>query len=148
MDIKSAFVQGDCTERKIFVNPPKEANRPPDILWKLRKAVFGLADANRKWYSTVKDELLLLGCVVSAFDKAVFMWYHSNNILGGIFILHVDDFIHSGIEQFHKSVIAPIKLKFQVGSESEGSLRYIGLDIVQTPGVVELSQNAYASCVN
>ena len=53
IDIKTAFLQGQTIEREIYLRPPREANT--DKLWELRKCVYGLSDASRKWYDQVKE---------------------------------------------------------------------------------------------
>ena len=61
-DIKAAFLQGTDIQRDIYVKPPKEANCP-NSLWKLKKVVYGLNDAARNWFFSVKNELGRLGCL-------------------------------------------------------------------------------------
>ena len=68
MVIKSAFSQGKSIEKDFFIKPPKEANT--NKLWKLKTTVFGLCDAPREWYLSVKKELLAAGCVKSRYDNA------------------------------------------------------------------------------
>ena len=58
IDIKSAYLQGNTIQRKIFLKPPKEYDEGK--LWRLKKTVYGLCDAARAWYMRVKDELKLL----------------------------------------------------------------------------------------
>lgn len=45
MDIKSAFLQGMELSRGIYIRPPPEA-ASEGVLWKLKKCVYGLADAS------------------------------------------------------------------------------------------------------
>ena len=89
MDVKSAFLQGDQISRDIFINPPSEASVLNGVLWKLRKVVYGLNDASRNWFFTVRKELLSSHCIQSTIDKAIFRWY-DNSKLAGLFVLHVD----------------------------------------------------------
>ena len=58
IDIKTAFLQGEEIDRKVFVMPPKEAETN---VWLLKKCVCGLEDASRKWYNRVKSFLLSIG---------------------------------------------------------------------------------------
>ena len=44
-DVTAAFLQTNDLERDVFVLPPRE-RRIPGVLWKLRKPVYGLADAS------------------------------------------------------------------------------------------------------
>ncbi|CAC5398594.1 unnamed protein product [Mytilus coruscus] len=73
MDIKTAFLQGAEIERKIYVKPPIEA-QCKDIIWKLRKCVYGLSDASLSWYNRVKEVLEQCKVSVSKVDPAVFFW--------------------------------------------------------------------------
>ena len=59
IDIKTAFLQGENIDRELYVLPPEEANR--DKMWLLKKCTYGLVDASRQWYNTVKEVLLSLG---------------------------------------------------------------------------------------
>ena len=56
IDIKSAYLQGNKIEREVYIKPPTEIVQ--NKLWKLNKAIYGLNDAARAWYLTVKTELL------------------------------------------------------------------------------------------
>ena len=58
-DIKTAFLQGEEIDRKVFGMPPKEAET--NNVWLLKKCVYGLGDASRKWCNTVKSFLLSTG---------------------------------------------------------------------------------------
>ena len=57
-NIKTAFLQGEDIDRKVFVMPPKEAETN---VWLLKKCVYSLGDALCKWYKRVKSFLLSIG---------------------------------------------------------------------------------------
>ena len=65
VDVKSAFLQGKGINRDIYLKPPKEAETLK--LWKLRTTVYGLCDAPRVWYLSVKEVLLESGAKKSKF---------------------------------------------------------------------------------
>ena len=67
-------MQGKSIERDVLVMPPFEA-KEDDVIWKLEKVVYGLDDASRNWYFSVKEELLKVGCEQSKLDKSLFRWY-------------------------------------------------------------------------
>ena len=71
-DISAAFLQGEEIGRKILIKPPPEAKS--DGLWLLRKPVYGLVDAPRKFYLQMRKELTHLGMVQSKADPALFFW--------------------------------------------------------------------------
>lgn len=57
-EIKAAFIQGRNIDLDEYVVPPAE----DDMIWKLNKMAYGLDDATRNWYLSVKEELNKLGC--------------------------------------------------------------------------------------
>lgn len=57
MDIKSAFLQDMELSRDISLRAPPEAGSE-NVIWKLKKCVYGLADASLYWYNKVKDIML------------------------------------------------------------------------------------------
>ena len=61
---------------KVFVCPPKEANT--NKIWKLRKCIYGLADASQYWYLEFREELIKLGAKPSQLDQGVFIWSINN----------------------------------------------------------------------
>ncbi len=141
IDIKAAFLQGKEIDRDIYLQPPVEADSDGK-LWKLRKCVYGLNDASRQWYFSVRSELLKSGCVQSVIDPALFYW-HSGDQLSGFFLMHVDDFIWSGTEEFEKTVIENIRSSFKVGREGEMIFKYIGMEIKQLRRGIVLDQWSY-----
>jgi transposase InsO family protein len=142
IDIKAAFLQGQVIDRVIYVQPPKECESDTSVVWKLNKCVYGLVDASRNWFLSVKKELQLLHCEESKLDPALFYW-HQGDKLDGLFLMHVDDFLWAGSDRFKQDVILPLRMKFHCGKELDCSFRYIGLDIEQTDGQIYLSQKDY-----
>ncbi|XP_039900576.1 uncharacterized protein LOC120741662 [Simochromis diagramma] len=67
MDIKSAFLQGMELSRDIYLRPPPEAGKD-NVLWKLKKCVYGLADASLYWYNKVKD-IMILQCSIGRMNN-------------------------------------------------------------------------------
>ena len=142
IDVKAAFLQSRCIERDVYVTPPIEA-KTNNQLWRLRKPVYGLIDAARSWFLSLKDELIKCGCKQSRLDKAVFRWT-DNNILEGIFVLHVDDFLITGSIKFFNAVGGHIITKYIIGKRKNGHFEYVGLKISKTSSRITVDQNAYA----
>lgn len=142
MDIKTAFLQSKELDRLIYLHPPKEAKVPPGYIWKLSKCVYGLTDASRSWYLTLKEELLKSGAVVSKYDQAIFTWNFGNK-LHGIIATHVDDFCFAGSEIFQSRVMDRIRHLFRIKSEEVAEFQYIGLSIKKTGNDVKLGQDEY-----
>ena len=48
IDVKKAHLCSDVL-RELYVEPPPEANDPPDIVWRLQRAMYGTRDAAAAW---------------------------------------------------------------------------------------------------
>ena len=48
IDVKKAHLCSDVL-RELYVEPPPEANEPPDIVWRLQRAMYGTRDAAAAW---------------------------------------------------------------------------------------------------
>ena len=114
VDVKSAFLQGKEINRDVYVKPPQEAET--DKLWKLKTTVYGLCDAPRVWYLSVKGVLLKAGAVKSKFDDSVFYWQKVGK-LEGLISWHVDDFFWGGTKSFKIYVIDVLKKSFVTSQE-------------------------------
>ena len=128
-DVRSAFLQSDNIKREVYVKPPPERARN-GIVWKLKKPVYGLVDASRQWFLTIKDFLTSLGMKQSLGDSCLF-YYRMEEKLEGIIISHVDDFLAAGSEVFHKNIISPMLNKFSFGKISETEFKYTGISVYQ-----------------
>lgn len=143
MDIKAAFLQGKELERVVYLKPPKEA-KVPGKLWKLRRCIYGLNDASRYWYFRIREELLKYGCKCSKLDPSLFI-YHENGELQGILIIHVDDMLWSGEDNFKFKVIDQLRATFRISSEDRSAFKYIGLDVTHDENGVYLTQKRYVA---
>ena len=93
-DIRAAFLQSKVLDHEVFVEPPKDLKKE-EILWKLRKPLYGLDDASRKFWLRVKEILEGDGLKTVIGDEAFYFCYDSNG-LQGMILTHVDDFIVAG----------------------------------------------------
>ena len=141
IDIRAAFLQSQRIEREVYVTPPKEVQLEGKI-WRLRKPVYGLIDAARSWFLSLRSELLKCDCKQSQLDKAVFRWTR-NQSLEGIFLLHVDDFFISGSDSFFDTVGGHILSKYIVGKRENGHFEYVGLNIERNLTSIVVDQNVY-----
>ena len=141
MDIKTAFLQGKKFDRDVFLMPPREARVKEGKIWKLNKCVYGLTDASRVWYLTVREELVKLGMKPSKHDEAIFTREDDNLI--GIVSTHVDDFCWAGSKRFEEEVINPIRKIFKVKSEDKHCFKYLGLHLSQENDKIRIRQDQY-----
>ena len=63
--MKKAHLSGDVL-RELYVEPPPEANEPPDIVWRLQRAMYGTRDAvaawEREWTKNVEFSWVRVWC--------------------------------------------------------------------------------------
>ena len=57
VDIRAAFLQSKVLDRELFIEPPSDVKKQ-GCIWKLRKRLYGLDDAARKFWLCVKDVFL------------------------------------------------------------------------------------------
>ena len=76
------------------MEPPQEAKKDR-IIWKLRKSVYGMNDAGRKWFLKVEETLERLSCLQSKLDHCLFH-FKSLNKLDKILVIWVDDLFYAG----------------------------------------------------
>ena len=146
MDIKTAFLQGMKFERDVFLVPPPEAEVEKGRIWKLNKCVYGLTDASRVWYLTVREKLVKLGMNPSVHDEAIFT-YQSDGKLQGVVSTHVDDFCWAGSKCFEKQVIDSIRKIFKVKSEDKHMFKYLGLHLSQEEDKIHVKQDQFVQSV-
>ena len=140
-DVTAAFLQAQKLNREILVKPPKQADMEGK-LWYLLKPMYGLGDASRLWYLTIKDHLLEAGCKMLDTDQAVF-YYHHEDKLHGMLTMHVDDIQYCGTEQFDKNIIQPLKEKFKFGDFQRGEFKCLGWQVKHEDDDIIVDQNDY-----
>ena len=142
IDVKAAFLQGRPINRDIYIKPPREVSIERKI-WRLRKTAYGLVDAARNWFLSVKEELLKLSCKQSHLDKAVFRWSYQEK-LEVVVLLHVDDFFLTGSKLFNEHVVEELTRKFKIGKRKSGDFRHVGLKIKKEETGISVNQDLYA----
>ena len=53
IDIREAFLQAKGLDREVYLEPPKDVEKE-GIIWRLKKPLYGLNDASRKFWLKVK----------------------------------------------------------------------------------------------
>lgn len=143
MDVKSAFLNGELKEEVYVAQPPGfVVDGKEQKVLRLVKALYGLRQAPRAWYTKLDASLLSLGFHRSASEHAVYMrGANARRLVVGVY---VDDLVitggnHSELDQFKKEM----RETFQMSDL--GLLRYyLGLEVSQTDEGITLSQGAYA----
>ena len=149
LDVRAAFLQSKPIERLVLVRPPKEFRKNDEEVWRLKKAAYGLNDAARNWYNTIKKKLLELGCTMLKLDSSAYLFHDENGKLAGLVIVHVDDILLGGNEQFRTQVLEGLIKAFHMGTRnSSDEFKYIGWDIRQRPGGIEVNQHDYTDMIS
>ena len=118
LNIKTSIPLSKINPEKCFSPPTKRKPIPTNLLH-LKNCLYGEASTSRYWYLSIKEELTKLNRHILPADQAIFIWHHSNHLIGIITCL-VDDRIWSGtwVLHFHKTVIKKLKIMFKTESES------------------------------
>ena len=146
LDVKTAFLQSNKLERQIIIRPPKEAQT--NKLWQLIKPAYGLGDASRLWYLTVRDKLTKMGIKVSIHDQGLFYLKSNEGRLESIIIVFVDDLLVAGKDTILRRIESNLKEIFTIGAKHINLFQYIGMSISQKDNyTIELEQKNYINSI-
>ena len=95
IDIRAAFLQAKQLDREVFLKPPKDIKRE-GIIWKLKKPLYGLNDASRKFWLRVKNIFKKFCLRKLDGDEVVYYMIGEKGDLEGMVSTHVDDFDLAG----------------------------------------------------
>ena len=71
-----------------------------------------LSELLLKWYSRLKTFMNNNSGTISKVDQFLFLWYSESDKLIGYILVHVDDFLFAGNQDFHKTIITKLRGKF------------------------------------
>ena len=121
-DIMTAFLSGDGEYRNIFTLPPDDVRDilklSPESMLSLRKAVYGLVNAPKKWWDRLKRSLQNHGFSSCALDPCAFVTGHVDDLLGG------------GDEVFDRTMLE-VKRKFHFGAWDVGAMMFRARQLTQ-----------------
>lgn len=73
LDLKTAFLNGNLNE-DIYIYPPKGTNSGDNLVFKLRKSLYGLKQSSKCWNDELNDFLLEIGFWRS--DMIIIYYYY------------------------------------------------------------------------
>ena len=146
VDIRAAFLQSEPLKREVFIAPPKDIAKD-GIIWKLIKPIYGLDDASRKFWITVKKIFNEEGLVPLTGDEA---FYHKreDDVLKGIVLTHVDDFLMAGTDDFLESITKKIEKSLTISKIENNKFRFTGVDIEKTSDGIVAGMEDYAASID
>lgn len=143
LDVKTAFLNGEIKEDVYVAQPEGYVQKGKEhMVYKLVKALYGLKQAPRAWYFKLAKCLEGLGFTRCPYEHAVFTKQIGQEQL--IISVYVDDLLVTGT---NISIIN--EFKAQMGNIFEmsdlGKLNYyLGIEVDQRHGCIELKQTGYA----
>ena len=147
MDVSAAFLQSDNLDRDIFFDPPKELKKE-GFIWKLKKPIYGLNDASKRFYNTMVKVLEKAKMKKASFDNAFFYKHDENGLLEGILLSHVDDFLIAGNNMFLKQIRLDLENRFDFGKYQDEVFTFTGVNIQQKKNEIEIDQKEYARSID
>jgi hypothetical protein len=144
MDVKSAFLNGELLEDVYVQQPPGFVVKGQETkVLHLIKALYGLRQAPRAWYSKLDESLIKLGFRRSTSEHAVYLrGVGARRLIVGVY---VDDLVITGgdprdISTFKEEMKATFKMS------DLGLLHYyLGLEVKQSGSGITICQSAYAA---
>ena len=106
-------------------------NLDHETVLRLRKAVYGLVNAPKKWWDRLKTSLIKHGFTSCALVPCAFVLQKSGKI-HGVLGVHVDDVIGGGNETFDR-IMTTVRKEFDFGAMDVGNFRFKGRQISQMP---------------
>lgn len=143
LDVKSAFLNGELLE-EVYVSQPIgfEKRKEEHKVYRLLKALYGLRQSPRAWYSHLNKYLKSLGLSRCPYDHAVYTKREGPECL--IVAVYIDDLLL--VTGSNTGNI--LKFKKQIQTEFDMSdigilAYYLGLEVNQQKGYIEIKQTTY-----
>ena len=143
LDVKSAFLNG-YLEEEIFVEQPEgfAIKGKEEKVYLLKKALYGLRQAPRAWYSRIDTHLLTLGFHKSLSEFTLYIKKIEEDIL--IVSLYVDDLL---VTRSNAGFVNKFKVEMeQVFNMTDlGEMSYfLGMEVHQKQNEIFICQQKYA----
>ncbi|GAU17915.1 hypothetical protein TSUD_330400, partial [Trifolium subterraneum] len=142
LDINNAFLNGNLKET-VFMNQPEGFIDPtkPNHVCKLSKAIYGLRQAPRAWFDSLKNALLSWGFQNTKSDSSLFTLRGRDHIT--FLLIYVDDIIVTGNNtKFLETFIKQLNIVFSL--KDLGNLHYfLGIEVQRDAGGIYLKQSKY-----
>ena len=103
----------------------------------IKKPLYGLDDASRKFWLRVKEVLKTIVLKVMKGDEAFYYLHRDGESIGTV-ITHVDDFTLAGTEAFINEVLETVSRELTVSKIERDNLRYTGIDVKTIEDGIEI----------
>eukprot|EP00253_Pinus_taeda_P002979 PITA_02979 len=142
MDVKSAFLNGDL-EEEVYIEQPDGfiLGNDPNLVCRLKKALYRLKQAPRAWYYRLDKYLHQQGFPKGSADSDLYIKIENDKLL--ILVVYVDDIIFgSNEEDMSQSFALVMQKEFEMSLLGELTY-FLGLQIQQKEEGIFLSQTKY-----
>ena len=143
LDVQNSFLHGVLEEEVHMRQPPGfESAKQPHMVCKLDKAINGLKQAPRAWYSKLSSKLIDLGFVASKSDTSLFIYQKAGVTI--YMLIYVDDTIVTSSSSDDVTALLQ-DLKEDFALKDLGDLHYfLGIEVQRNREGLVLSQEKYA----
>ncbi len=128
IDIRAAFLQAKQLDRDVFLKPPKDIMNEK-IIWKLKKPLYGLNDASRKFWWRVKSIFKELGLRKLDGDEVVYHKLNEEGNLAEMVSTHLDNYDVGGRKKFVEMLTKKISKVLDVSTVESEYFRFTGKDV-------------------
>ncbi|CAJ1331158.1 unnamed protein product [Effrenium voratum] len=153
-DVQAAFLNGEESRRGLYMRQPVRGlpEMEPNQLVEVVKGIFGLANSPRLWWKRLAKELLALDFVINSetlkleqhpLDSCFFLLRNAEGVLRGALVTHVDDILIAAAPQELVQLKKNLSGIFPIAEWEDKEFEYIGSQIKQADGVIELGQCSY-----
>jgi hypothetical protein len=146
VDVRTAFLYGDLQE-EIYMEQPQGYDFGRDMVWKLRKSLYGLKQAARAWHETLRTKLVEAGFRPADADASLFM-RSSVSGTSTYLLIYVDDGLIVGERDEVQAVIEVLEQYFQL--RKLGSVEYfLGSEVIRdrVNKTIMITQRKYAQSI-
>jgi Reverse transcriptase (RNA-dependent DNA polymerase) len=92
MDVKTAFLNGDIDECIYMSQPPNyESDDSKQMVCKLKKSIYGLKQASRRWYFKFHQVIISFGFEPNLVDECIYHKFSGSKFI--FLVLYVDDIL-------------------------------------------------------
>ncbi|PKU81867.1 Retrovirus-related Pol polyprotein from transposon TNT 1-94 [Dendrobium catenatum] len=143
LDVANAFLHGEINEL-VYMKQPKgfEDSTHPNHICRLRKAIYGLRQAPRQWYTTFTKFLLNIGFVHSHADPSMLLLHRDEFQV--YLLVYVDDILITGNDDSKIScLVDQMKSAFTMKDLGLAN-QFLGITIDHIQDKFFMSQSQYA----
>ena len=149
IDVKTAFLYADIEEEVYVKTAPGVETTNKDgvqLVMKLKKSLYGLAQSSQNWWKTIDPKLVEIGFVPLKSDSCIYIYNHNNTVV--IITLYVDDLLVIGSNARVIETIKKLKDKFQMSDLGDVTL-VLGMQVTRDrkKGTLTISQEDYTKSI-